>query len=66
MKKLRLLEIKYIYFLGPLLREAHGCSQSRGLIGAVTANRCHSHRNARSGPQAIPQLMAAPDPQATE
>ena len=43
---------------------AYGCSQARGLIGAVAASLHLSHSNAGSEPrlQPIPELMAMPDP----
>ena len=43
---------------------AFGSSQDRGLIRAVAAGLCQSHRNARSKPhlRLIPQLKAMPDP----
>ena len=43
---------------------AHGGSQARGLIGAVTAGLHHSYSNSGSEPrlQPTPQLMATPDP----
>ena len=44
---------------------AHGVSQARGQIRAVTAGLCHSHSNAGSEPHLppTPQLTATPDPE---
>ena len=43
---------------------AYGCSQARGLIGAVAASLCHKHSNMRSELRLrpTPQFMAMPDP----
>ena len=42
---------------------AYGCSQARGLIGAVAAGLCHSHSNTGSEPclRPTPQLIAMLD-----
>ena len=47
---------------------AHGGSQARGPVRAVSASLCQSHSNARSEPllQPTPQPTATPDPQPTE
>ena len=47
---------------------AHGGSQAKGSIGAVTASLCHSYSNGGSKPCLQPtlQLMATLDPQPTE
>ena len=44
--------------------EAYGCSQARGLIGAVATGLHQSHGNTGSEPrlQATPQLTASLDP----
>ena len=44
--------------------EAHGGSQARGQIGAVAANLCHKHSNARPEPclQPTPPLVTTPGP----
>ena len=54
----------FIYLLFRATSSAYGGSQARGLIGAVAADLCHSHRNARSEPrlQHTLQLTATPDP----
>ena len=64
-------DVSYAVQLSFFLRAApmtYGGSQARGLIGAAAAGLCQSHSNAGSEPslQPIPQLMATPDPSATE
>ena len=48
--------------------KAHGGSQARGLIGAITPGLHQSNSNVGSEPrlQPTPQLTAKPDPQPTE
>ena len=57
----------YLHFFGDA-PVAHGGSQARGLIGAVSAGLCHSRSKLGSKPRLrpTPQLTATPDPQLTE
>ena len=58
------LDLFFFFFFFCATPVAHGGSQPRGLIGAVTASLRHSHSNARSEPRLrpTPQLMARQDP----
>ena len=57
-----LVHVKFIYLSFVSFRaapEAHGGSQIRGLIGAVTAGLCHSHSHSRSEPRLQPTYTTA-------
>ena len=49
----------FVFCLSKAAPVAYGCSQARGLIGALAPSLCQSH-DSRSEP--TPQVMAMPDP----
>ena len=66
-----ILKILFFFVFLPFFRAAHaayGCSQARGLIGAVAASLHHSRSNIGSKLRlrSAPQLAAMPDPEPTE
>ena len=61
---LNLILKTFFFCLFRATSEAYGGSQTRGQIGAVAADLCHTHSNARSELclQPIAQLTVMPDP----